>query len=112
MARISLNKGQFEEEEAVDLRPVLSGSFDTYTGYLKNGISQLFTDPVQYAKDLSTVDHIYNLVSKVKPSKQPLQFNQNLTNLLYRFSNDASPCVRNTDLMGNTLERLIYEHYD
>jgi len=46
MARISLKKGQFEEEEAVDLRPVLSGSFDTYTGYLKNGISQLFTDPV------------------------------------------------------------------
>ena len=112
MAKISLNKGRFEEEEAEDLRPVLSGSFDTYTGYLNNGISLLFTDPVQYASNLKTVDHIYNLVSKHKPTKQPLQFNQNLTNLLYKFSNDASPCVRNTDLQGNSIERLIYDHYD
>lgn len=90
---LSVNRFGMPEEEVVDLRPKLSGSFEVIHKNLTDGLKLLLRNPSQYARELNTVDYIANLISSIKPLKSELQFNQDLTNLLYQFSNEATPCV-------------------
>ena len=82
------------------------------TAIIAEGVIRIFTNSSEYANEFNTVDYIKNLISKINSTKSPLTLSQDLTNILYKFSNEASPCVRPTDLSGNTIERLLNDNFD
>lgn len=49
---------------------------------------------------------------KFKASKTGLKVNSDLTNILLSFVSEASPCHLTEDKQGNTIEKLIHQHFD
>ena len=90
----------------------MTGSFEVIHKNLTDGLKLLFSNSSQYARELNTVDYLANLISSLKPLKSELQFNQDLTNLLNKFSNEATPCVQDIDFSSNSVESLLHQHFD